>query len=109
MSHVSGKCQVDPVRKAVDPKLLEHSSTAFLAVSGMGCPTCAARVRNALVLTEGVVEAEVDHGSGLAVVSYLPEALEEETMLRAVAAAGAGTRQTYRAVTIPSTWAAWDA
>lgn len=109
MSHESGKCHVDPVRKTVDPSFLERSATAFLAVSGMGCPTCAARVRNALVLTEGVLEAEVDHGSGLAVVSYVPGAVEVEAMIRAVDAAAEGTRHTYRAVPVPPAWAAWDA
>lgn len=109
MSQRSSKCHVDPVLKSVDPKLLDRSATAFLAVSGMGCPTCAARVRNALVTTEGVVEAEVDHGSGLAVVSYLPDAVNVDAMTRAVSSAAAGTHHTYEAVPVPPAWAAWDA
>jgi len=100
---------VDPVHKAVDPGLFDRSATAFLAVSGMGCPTCAARVRNALVTTEGVVEAEVDHGSGLAVVSYLPEAVDVDGMARAVTLAAAGTHHTYEAVPVPPAWSGRDA
>jgi len=100
---------VDPVLKTVDPGLLDRSATAFLAVSGMGCPTCAARVRNALVTTEGIVEAEVDHRSGLAVVSYLPEAVDVGVMTGAVSSAAAGTHHTYQAVPVPPAWAARDA
>lgn len=106
MSGENGKCHVDAVRTSVDPALLERSATAFLAVTGMGCPTCAARVRNALVLTEGVLEAEVSHGSGLAVVRYLPESVDGDGMARSVRAAGAGTGHEYGAVPVP---AAWDA
>lgn len=96
------QCQVDAVRTSVDPAELERSHTAFLAVSGMGCPTCAARVRNALVLTEGVVEAEVDHRYGVAAVSYLPELVAVDTLVRSVAAASIGTHHEYRALPIPA-------
>ncbi|HKK28310.1 MAG TPA: heavy-metal-associated domain-containing protein [Gemmatimonadota bacterium] len=108
MSQNGRKCHVDPVRTAVDPTLLERSATAFLAVSGMGCPNCAARVRNALVLTEGVVEAEIDHVAGLAVVSYLSEDVDVETLRRSIASAAEGTHHRYGAVSIPP-GAIWDA
>lgn len=101
MSEKGRKCHVDRVETSVDPALLERSGTAFLAVSGMGCPNCAARVRNALVLTDGVLEAEVEHTAGLAVVSFQREKVDVATLRRALAAAAAGTHHRYAAVPIP--------
>lgn len=107
MSDEGRKCHVDPVSASFDPDLLEGSATAFLpsrGISGMGCPTCEARVRNALVLADGVLDAEVDHRSGLALIMYRPETVDVEAMIRTVAAAGLGTRHEYAAVPNSTVW-----
>ena len=47
-------CYVDPIQKIVTAEERTATATTLLAVSGMGCPNCAARVRNSLLRLNGV-------------------------------------------------------
>ncbi len=98
-------CHVDPVRVEVDPSELDEAATIFLAVAGMGCANCAARVHNALLRTEGVLQAQVAHPSALARVWYAPDRAEPADLCRAVAGAAEGTHHDYRAVPVPTRYA----
>ncbi len=49
-------------------------------VNGMGCAACSARVTKVLGETEGVVEANVNFATGLAMVVYDPERVTPEVM-----------------------------
>jgi copper chaperone CopZ len=91
-------CHVSPVQKTVSSVERRIQSRAALAVSGMGCPNCAMRVRNSLLNLHGVVAAEVDHISGSALVMFNPELVESQTLLLAVEAAGNDGRHRYSAL-----------
>lgn len=95
-------CHVDPLQADVTPHDLETARRVDLAVAGMGCPNCAARVRNGLLRWEGVLEAEVSHVTSLARVWYRPERTDSDGLCRAVARASKGTHHDYRAVPVSS-------
>ncbi len=92
------KCHVDPVVKAVTAEERGSTRTVLLAVWGMGCPNCSARVRNSLLRLHGVTEALVDHQVGAAQVSFNPALATIPALLQAVAAAGGDGRHEYRAL-----------
>ncbi len=96
MEH-QGNCHVDPLEKAVHLEALAHSETALLRVTGMGCQTCATRVRNSLLSRPGVVQAQIDLYAGLALVHYDAQQIELQGLLEAVAIAGGDSRHVYRA------------
>jgi len=90
-------CHVEPIQKmttAVEQKKVE---LALLAVSGMGCPNCANRVRNSLLSLYGVLDAYVDHTAGVAQVIFNPDFAPIETLISAVARAGGDGRHEYGA------------
>lgn len=94
-------CHVEPLEPDPEPEALQAAEILFLAVAGMGCPNCANRVRNALLRSPGVVNAEVDHRASVAEVWVDAERLEPEPLCAAVARAGEGTHHEYVAVPIP--------
>lgn len=67
---------VAPLTKLVSREQISRARTAFLSVSGMGCPTCALRVRNGFLQMDGVLSAEVVLNNGLAKVWYDPELVQ---------------------------------
>jgi copper chaperone CopZ len=91
------KCHVDPVEKAVNEEALLTAKATFLGVSGMGCPTCAMRVRNGLLNLDGVLTAEVYLQNGVATVAYAPEEVTPDNLVTAVANAGNDSRHHYEA------------
>jgi copper chaperone CopZ len=93
----NGNCHVDPVEKAVDEQALLTARATFLGVSGMGCPTCAMRVRNGLLTVDGVLVAEVYLQNGVAAVAYDPEDVTLDRLVTAVAGAGNDGRHHYEA------------
>lgn len=95
-------CHVDPLEADATPRDLETAIRIDLAVAGMGCPNCAARVRNGLLRGEGVLEAEVSHRTSLARVWYEADRTDPDGLCRAVARASEGTHHDYRAVPIAS-------
>ena len=115
-------CHVDQIQKTVTAEERETVVRALLAVWGMGCPNCAMRVRNSLVMLEGVIDAYVDHTVGVAQVMFNheddgvithvwmdhtvgvahvmfnPDMLPVSALIQAVARAGNDARHEYRAV-----------
>jgi copper chaperone CopZ len=96
MEH-EGNCHVAPLEKRVDPEALARAETTLLGVTGMGCQTCAMRVRNSLLSRPGVVQVHIDLFSSLALVHYDAEQIEPQGLMEAVAAAGSDGRHVYRA------------
>ena len=93
-------CHVEPVQKTASAEELAELTEIWLAIFGMGCPTCARRVTNSLLSLSGVVEALVDHLAGMAKVTYNPTITAIPALLEAVERAGNDGRHTYWAAQI---------
>lgn len=90
-------CHVEPVNKIATADEQKKAVLTMLAVSGMGCPNCANRVRNSLLSLNGVVDAYVDHTAGVAQVKFNPDLASVEALIGAVARAGGDGRHEYGA------------
>ena len=90
-------CHVEPLQKTATAEEQQTTTSALLAVWGMGCPNCAARVRNSLISLKGVVDAEVDHTIGMAEVVFNPSLTAIPALIEAVARAGGDGRHEYHA------------
>ena len=92
-------CHVEPIAPSPHHHDDGLREVAYLTIHGMGCPTCATRVRNALLTTEGVISADVrleaQHGS----VVYDPAVTYPEQLEEAIAEMGRVSRHAYHAVT----------
>ena len=88
-------CHVEPIQKVSTTDEQESVVLALLAVSGMGCPNCANRVRNNLLSLYEVVDAYVDHTAALAQVAFNPAMQTVDDLLIAVAGAGGDGRHKY--------------
>jgi len=93
-------CHVVPIQKTVLDSVLKSADTTLLAVSGMGCVNCAARVRNGLVSLEGVHHAEIDLDTGLTEVYFDGDKVTLEMLIDAVAGAGNDGRHHYGAAVV---------
>jgi copper chaperone CopZ len=90
-------CHVEPLQKTATAEEQQTTTSALLAVWGMGCPNCAARVRNSLLAVHGVIDAKVDHNIGMADVVFNPSLTAIPALIDAVARAGGDGRHEYRA------------
>ena len=97
---VPGGCHVEDLEKPVDEDALRQSSLAIMAISGMGCPTCATRVRNGLLERPGVVRVIVRLEKGLAWVNFDSAAVTPEGLAEAVSRAGRASKHVYRGVVV---------
>jgi len=97
MSERHGDCHVDPVEKVPDFRKISTAQATFLAVSGMRCPTCAARVCNGLLSLEGVLYVDVYLKNGVAIVAYNPAQLTQDDLVTAVTTSGNDGRHEYQA------------
>ncbi len=88
-------CHVEPMEKPLDEAALVSAQAVYLAVSGMGCPNCAARVRNGLLSIDGVLLADVNLGMNIAAAAYDPERVTPEDLTQAVTDAGNDGRHHY--------------
>ena len=97
------KCHVESLSKKNSPEELSTVRGAVLEIGGMGCPNCAMRVQNSLLQLRGVVGAEVDHQSRIALVRFNPTMLTPGEMLLAVEAAGGDGKHEYsgRLIALP--------
>jgi copper chaperone CopZ len=93
-------CHVEPIQKTVLESALKNADTTLLAVSGMGCPNCAARVRNGLISLDGVHQADIDLDMGLVEVYFDGGKVAPEMLIEAVAGAGNDGRHHYEAVVV---------
>lgn len=93
-------CHVAPIEKDVDAAALARASEVVLAVRGMGCPTCAVRVRNALLRLRGVLSAFVVLREGSATVYVDPALISTAELLEAVSLAGVESGHHYIAAVV---------
>ena len=78
-------------------------STVVFAVEHAGCPTCAARVREALSPFATIVGIEIDESEDVATVEALPRATTtEERINAALLEASGGSGHAYRVK--PQSW-----
>lgn len=101
MQHVTD-CHVDPVVSDASSEEKERATVQHLAVAGMGCPNCANRVRNSLLLRPAVLEAEVSLSTGLVTVWFDEGGAGVPDLLEAISQAGQGTHHRYLAVPVRS-------
>ncbi len=71
----------------MDEETLDQAGAQLLPIAGMGCPTCAALVRDALLAVPDVLAAEVEVETGVARV-WLNGTVDYTTLVDAVHAAG---------------------
>lgn len=90
-------CHVEPVQKIATVEEKQATVVTLLGVQGMGCPNCAARVRNSMLGLTGVIEADVDHITGTADVEFNPKLVTIAALFDAVARAGNDGRHRYQA------------
>lgn len=83
--------------KPLDLKAVATGSTARLAVRGIGCVNCAARVHNALLALEGVSLVKVFRWEGVALVAFDPARLAPDRLAAAVRSATSGAGRCYEA------------
>lgn len=88
-------CHVDPVEKPLDKQALESAQAAILGVAGMGCPTCAMRVRNGLLQLDGVLLTQIFLEQGVAAVAFDDGRIAADALVAAVGAAGNDGRHHY--------------
>lgn len=89
---------VDPMLPRADARAREAACCVDLAVAGMSCPSCANRVRNALLAHPGVVEVEVDASAALARVWYRDGRVGVRELVGIVAVVGESSPHRYIAV-----------
>ncbi|MBI5567710.1 MAG: heavy-metal-associated domain-containing protein [Chloroflexi bacterium] len=93
-------CHVEPLQKIATREEQQSTTLIRLSVQGLGCPNCAARVRNSLLALKGITEAEVDHLTGTADVEFNPSLVTIPALCEAVARAGNDGRHRYRAFSL---------
>lgn len=93
-------CHVEPVEKAVTLQQIQAANRAILSIGGMGCPSCAIRVRNSLIAVEGVYRADVYLEYNVADVSYDRRAVSTNALTEAVRRAGSDGQHDYFALVI---------
>ena len=90
-------CDIKAIRKTPVHEEKQISQVTFLAISGLNCPNCAIRVRNALLNVYGITDAIIDHTDGLGEVTYNPNLLERERLSEIVSKAGGDGIHSYKA------------
>ena len=91
-------CYVEPIYKnTASADQMLKADIATLAVRGMGCENCVTRVRNSLLLLEGVFGVDVYLNLAVAEVRYDNKKISPGKMVEAVSAAGNDGRHQYRA------------
>lgn len=88
--------RLEPSKESAD----RATEEARLAIEGMGCRNCVARVYNALVSLAGVGAAEVWLDPPIAIVRYDPGRVTVSQMLLAVWNAGVAGHHQYRAAAL---------
>ena len=94
---MSESCRVDPIEKTASAEELQSLERSLFSVEGMGCPNCAARVRNSLLSLHGVVEANILLELEIADVAFNPSLAGVPALIEAVMWAGGDGQHTYRA------------
>ena len=99
---MSDNCYVEPIQKSALDHVIQSADRIMLIISGMGCSNCATRVRNGLLLLDGVHDAEVLLNMRMAEVFFDGKKVTTEMLIQAVAGAGNDARHNYQAQAITS-------
>jgi copper chaperone CopZ len=91
-------CNVKAIHKTITDEENRSTQFIYLAISGLNCPNCANRVRNALLNTYGVTDAIIDHLDGLGEVTYNPDLVERSSLAAIVSKAGGDGIHNYSAI-----------
>ncbi|MFH1186504.1 MAG: heavy-metal-associated domain-containing protein [Chloroflexota bacterium] len=94
---MDNNCRVDPFHKPASAKQIRAAERALLAIGGMGCASCAMRVRNSLISMEGVYAVDVLLNLALAEVLYDSTRVSADALKDAVRRAGDDGRHEYHA------------
>lgn len=95
---MDANCHVDPAQKVASAAEQQNLVTVNLTIWGMGCPNCAHRVRNGLLALQGVVNADVSHTTGSALVQFNSQMVSKPALLNAVVQAGKASHHEYSAM-----------
>ena len=97
---MNDNCHVEPINKTVLDHVLGNADRILLSISGMGCQNCATRVRNNLLLLEGVYDADVLLNMRMAEIYFDEKKVSTDALIHAVTAAGNNGRHNYLAEVI---------
>lgn len=90
-------CHVEREHKQITSEERAETTEAALEIFGMGCPNCANRVHNSLLKLRGVMQAQVDHLSGMGLVRFNPTMASTNQLIEAVSDAGRDSNHRYHA------------
>ena len=91
-------CQITPVHKSITEEEKLTTLVTYLAISGLNCPNCALRVKNALMNEYGVIDALIDHADGLGEITFNPNLIEKSKLLKIISSAGGDGVHSYSAI-----------
>lgn len=94
---MENSCNIETIHKTITYEEKRKSQTANLAISGLNCPNCATRVRNALLNIYGVTDAVIDHIGGTGKVTFNPDLVMSSSLVEIVSMAGQGRHHSYSA------------
>ena len=90
-------CHVEAINKTASADQIRKADHVLLAVWGMGCENCAARVRNSLLSLDGVYAVQMDLNKAMAGISFDHRKVSVLMLLDAVSRAGNDGRHIYTA------------
>jgi len=90
-------CEIKPIQKTITEEEKRLIQVTYIAISGLNCPNCTNRVRNALLNTYGVIDAIIDHCDGLGEIIYNPDLVNQTVFIDVVSKAGGGGIHSYSA------------
>lgn len=90
-------CDVKAIQKTIAEEEKRTIQITYLAISGLNCPNCAIRVRNAFLNTYGVTDTVIDHTVGLGQITYNPDLIERSSLPDIVTKAGGDGIHSYSA------------
>ena len=93
-------CNIKPVQRIISEEENHKQQHAYLSISGLNCPNCATRVRNALINSIGVTDTIIDHADGLGEVTFNPDLIRPANFVEIVSKAGGDGVHSYSAMLI---------
>ncbi|PKN88132.1 MAG: hypothetical protein CVU46_02200 [Chloroflexi bacterium HGW-Chloroflexi-8] len=93
-------CKIKLVQRIISEEENHKKQHAYLSISGLNCPNCATRVRNALINSIGVTDAIIDHADGLGEVTFNPDLIRPANFVEIVSKAGGDGVHSYSAMLI---------
>ncbi|PKN98425.1 MAG: hypothetical protein CVU42_11990 [Chloroflexi bacterium HGW-Chloroflexi-4] len=94
---VNDSCNVEPIIQTPSEEEKNLVKFLYLVTSGLNCPNCAMRVRNALISTSGIIDVKIDYFDGMTEVTYIPSFIEPSTVPDLISKAGNGAHHQYSA------------